>query len=177
MAELIGTPRTSLEGLSLPCKVGIVAVREAEVRSRFIIRGTPEHLATALPVPLPTEPCRAVHREDCAALWLGPDEWLLLVPSEMPAPRAEGPASCVEVSHRDCGLIVEGPSAAGILNAGCPLDLDLAAFPVGMVVRTLFGKAEVVLWRTAVDQFRVEALRSFAPYIAALLMEASRDWD
>ena len=60
------------------------------------------------------------------------------------------------------------------LNAGCPLDLGLKAFPVGMATRTLFDKAEIVLWRRAQETFQVEVWRSFAPYLVAALTEAAR---
>ncbi|MFX8747406.1 sarcosine oxidase subunit gamma family protein, partial [Acinetobacter baumannii] len=58
------------------------------------------------------------------------------------------PHSLVDVSHRNTAIQIAGPAAADVLNAGCPLDLRLDAFPVGMCTRTLFAKAEIVLWRT-----------------------------
>ena len=51
-----------------------------------------------------------------------------------------------------------------------------AAFPVGMCTRTLFGKAEIVLWRTAPRPFRIEVWRSFAPYVLGCLDEACREY-
>jgi len=68
---------------------------------------------------------------------------------------------------------VEGADAAALLNAGCPLDLDEAAFPVNACTRTLLGKAEIVLWRMAPERFHVEAGRSFMPYLRAFLREAA----
>ena len=62
-----------------------------------------------------------------------------------------------------------------MLNAGVPLDLSLKAFPVGMATRTIFEKAEIVLWRTGEQEFRVEVWRSFAPYVLAMLQAADRD--
>jgi heterotetrameric sarcosine oxidase gamma subunit len=44
-----------------------------------------------------------------------------------------------------------------LLAAGVPLDLDLSAFPVGMVPRTLLLKAEIPLWRREAERFRLEA--------------------
>ena len=82
--------------------------------------------------------------------------------------------SLVDVSHRQIGLIASGPAAARVLNAGCPLDLGLKAFPVGMATRTLFDKAEIVLWRRAAATFHLEVWRSFAPWLAASLFEAAR---
>jgi sarcosine oxidase subunit gamma len=82
--------------------------------------------------------------------------------------------SLVDVSHRQIGLIASGPAAARALNAGCPLDLDPHAFPVGFATRTLFDKVEIVLWRRAPATFQVEVWRSFAPYLAASLTEGAR---
>ncbi len=62
------------------------------------------------------------------------------------------------------------------MNGACPLDLSLDRFPVDMCTRTVFAKAEIVLWRTDEQQFRVEVWRSFAPYTAALLQEIARDY-
>ena len=63
--------------------------------------------------------------------------------------------SCSDVSHRSCGVIVNGPQAAIVLNHGCPLDLSHASFPVGMCTRTLFEKAEIVLWRLEKHTYHV----------------------
>jgi hypothetical protein len=43
-------------------------------------------------------------------------------------------------------------------SAGCPQDLSLETFPVGACSRTMFGKAEIVLFRTEEDTFRVGVL-------------------
>ena len=59
-----------------------------------------------LGVLLPTVPCRSVISRDRAALWLGPDEWLIVAPESASgladqATKAVGdhPASIVDVSH------------------------------------------------------------------------------
>lgn len=117
-----------------------------------------------------------------AALWLGPDEQLLLAPETsdigaalLPALR-DLPHSLVDVSHRQIAFEVSGPRATLLLNAGCPLDLDLGAFPVGMCTRTVLAKAEIVLWRTSRDVFHVEVWRSFADYVSRFLAEVAREF-
>jgi sarcosine oxidase subunit gamma len=152
--------------------------------ARFILRGTAVvTLANAaLGVVIDQTPCRASQGGVRAALWLGPDEYLLLAPDAEARALAlaleqaldGAPHSLVDVSHRQTGLEVSGPQAADILNSGCPLDLDLAAFPVGMCTRTALAKAEIVLWRTAPDVFRIEVWRSFTDYVARFLDEAVR---
>jgi sarcosine oxidase subunit gamma len=118
----------------------------------------------------------------CTALWLGPDEFLLLAPPEANAcwpllqtALADLPHACVDVSQRQVAFEVAGEHAAAALNTGCPLDLELAAFPAGHCTRTVFGKAGIILWRTAADRFHVEVWRSFAAYVSRLLGEAERD--
>ena len=137
----------------------------------------------ALGLTLPSEPCRAARADHGSALWLGPAEWLILASAEaeglmaaLSAEFGQAPHSLADVSHRQTGIAVSGADAAGMLNAGCPLDLDLAAFPVGMCTRTLFMKADIVLWRTDVARFHLEVWRSFAPYVWDLLTVVGREY-
>jgi sarcosine oxidase subunit gamma len=44
-----------------------------------------------------------------------------------------------------------------------------------MCARTLFAKAEVMLWRTAAAEFRIEVARSFLPYVEGVLAVAVGD--
>jgi sarcosine oxidase subunit gamma len=125
--------------------------------------------------------CRASAHGNRAALWLGPDERLLLAPEALGAEIAcvleqalrGTPHSLVDVSHRQTALEVSGPHAATVLCAGCPLDLDPSAFPVGMCTRTVLAKAEIVLWRTGEDIFHLDVWRSFVTYVSRFLAEAA----
>jgi heterotetrameric sarcosine oxidase gamma subunit len=135
--------------------------------TRLILRSA----VTGMALP---ETCRALVGDDWALLWLGPEEFLLLASRHIePLPNAAG---VVDVSHRDTALSVSGSRAAWLINAFCALDLHPSAFPIGMCMRTVFGKAEIVLWRTATETFRIEVARSFAPYVWACLEEARREF-
>lgn len=155
--------------------------------ARFILRGRPPAIAaaaSAFGAALPQQACRATVAGDRAALWLGPDEWLLLTPEADSAALAGAleqamagkPHALADVSHRQVGIAVAGPHAAVVLNAGCPLDLDPGAFPPGMCTRTVLAKIEIVLWRTAPLLFHVEVSRSVAAYAWRFLAEASREF-
>lgn len=154
--------------------------------ARFSIRGGERAIAEigdAVGVAFPREACRAAEGNGLAVLWLGPDEWLLIAEGGDPdtlfavlsAASAE-PASVVDVSERQVAFGVSGAKAVEALGAFNALDLDEAAFPVGMCTRTMFGKAEIILWRKADDAFRIEVWRSFAPYVLGCLAEASREY-
>jgi sarcosine oxidase, subunit gamma len=152
--------------------------------TRYSLRGGADARAAAsraFGVELPVTACRAATAGGRAALWLGPDEHLLIAPEPEAAAVAAGlraalagvSHSLVDVSHRQVAFALKGPSAAWLLVHGCPLDLDSAEFPVGMCTRTVYVKAEILLWRTAPDTFRVEVWRSFADYVVALLAETA----
>ena len=112
-----------------------------------------------------------------------PDEiWLLTAPADgeelvaaLQAALLGIDHSLVDISHRQAALELSGTHAAWLLNAGCPLDLAPAAFPVDTVTRTVFVKAEIVLWRTGAESFRLEFGRSFRGYVAGLLAEVTRE--
>jgi heterotetrameric sarcosine oxidase gamma subunit len=129
----------------------------------------------ALGVLLGSAPCRAMITRARTALWLGPDEWLVLAADTDPLPLTAGAAlaSVVDVSHGWLGIVVSGPRAAWCINAFNALDLDPAAFPPGACTRTLFGKAPVVLWRVAAAEFRLEVARSLAPYVWQCLQQSA----
>ena len=159
-------------------------VRALPPAARYILRGNPQVMAaaaSALSLTISQIACRAATNGSVAALWLGPDEQLLLAPEAADLAATLQPAlrdlshSLVEVSHRQIALEVSGPHATAVLNAGCPLDLDLSAFPVGMCTRTVFAKAEIVLWRTDETVFHVEVWRSFASYLTEFLAEVARE--
>ncbi len=174
---------------------GPVEARVLAPATRFIFRGgavARRAAGAAFGVALPETPCRASAADQRAALWLGPDEHLLLAPAadrEADNPAAADPGilaaeldaaltgiahSLVDVSQRHVAMRVSGSRAVALLNTGCPLDLSDARFPVGMCTRTLLGKAEVVLWRTDAVEFHLEAMRSFQDYVLEWLREAGR---
>lgn len=136
-------------------------------------------LGKALGLALPARPKTSASAGARAALWLGPDEWLVIDTDESGLMSACAGVtafhSAVDVSHRNVGIVVSGRGAEATLAAGCPQDLSPEVFPVGAASRTVLGKIEVVVWRTAGTEFRVECWRSFADYAFTFLSEAARD--
>ncbi|MBZ9706494.1 sarcosine oxidase subunit gamma [Mesorhizobium sp. ESP7-2] len=136
-------------------------------------------LSKALGVFLPKQPKTSASKGGRTALWLGPDEWLVIdeAGKDPLADCAKVSAlhSSVGISHRNIAIAVTGPAAEAAINSGCPQDLSLEAFPVGAASRTILGKAEIVLLRTADEAFRVECWRSFSDYVFTFLSEGARD--
>jgi sarcosine oxidase, subunit gamma len=178
-ATMTAQRRSSLEGRSGETAIGGVSLTACPPRTRLILRGEAAAgpAGTALGLEIPRRPNRAVTSGERAALWLGPDEWLILAPqaetaslsASLAGALAGVPHALVDVSHRQTAILLAGRGSEAALNAAVPLDLTEAAFPVGMATRTIFEKVEIVLWRTGAESFHVEVWRSFAPYVWTLL--------
>ena len=175
-------PASPLGGPPLPSADGVARLVEAEASARLVLRAGSEaagRIGATLGLDLTSRINRAARSESCSALRLGPDEWLLIADAEadpwlaarIREAAADLAVSVVDVSHRHAGLVLDGPAVEAVLAAGCPLPLDAAVFPMERATRTLFAKAEIVLWRRGPDRFHIEVARSFAPYVAALLAE------
>ncbi len=180
------------DALRRPPLAGLAAPRSkrAEISfckpaSRLILRGREEAARAASifgPAP-PLRPLNVAEKGARAAIWQSPDEWLLIAEDCEPASLIEAlgaalagiPHGLVDISHRQAALEISGAGAARVLNAGVPLDLDLAAFPVGVAMRTVLVKADIVLWRRGAERFRLEFGRSFAAYVVDILAQAAAD--
>jgi sarcosine oxidase, subunit gamma len=140
-----------------------------------------ERAGISLGIPLPAKANRVARDDWATVLWLGPDERLLLADSAseealletLEESLAPHPHALVCVSHRQGALSLQSSAAATLLAAGCPRDLNIEAFGIDACARTVFGKAEVILWRTASDSFHIEVARSFMEYVTGVLAEAA----
>ena len=150
----------------------------ARISLRATARGATDY-GKKIGLELPTKPGLSQSKAGLSALWIGPDEWLIIdeknqIEKLVPG-RENAQTSVTDISHRNVAFLISGEGAANTLNAAAPRDLSLAAFPVGGASRTIFGKAEVVLLRTGKTSFRLECWRSFAPYVWDLLVDSAQD--
>ena len=122
-------------------------LREVELDAQVSLRGEP-----------PMAPNTVVGD----AIWLGPDEWLVLGGHE--EDYAELPAA-VDVSANRVCLELSGEGAADVLAGGCALDLHPTVFPPGTCAQTLLARAQVILYRTDEDVFRLLVRPSYADYL------------
>ena len=137
-------------------------------------------VAEAIGVQLPDEIGRALSSNGRRALCLGPDEWYLTADVGAPVWAATELAgqlqpvlhSLVEISDRDVGIDISGRAAAEILGSGCPL--DLWQMEPGHGTRTVFERAQIVVFKPAPDVFQIAVMRSFAPYLWTILTRSAR---
>ncbi len=173
---------------SLPSAAATQWLMSMPPAARFVLHGDAAARAAAAPVwgtAFAEQACRAEIGNGRAALWLGPDEYLLLsadieseaaLAASLEQALGDLPHALVNISHRQFALEIRGPHAATILSGACPLDLDLAEFPIGMCTRTALAKADIVLWRTAAEVFHLEVWRSFSGYVTGLLNEIALEF-
>jgi sarcosine oxidase subunit gamma len=139
-------------------------------------------VAQALGCPLPSA-CTATSADPVQVLWLGPDEFLVLAPAGTQAELADRLraaigdefGSVVDVSAQRTTLDLSGPLTREVLARGCAVDLDPRVSPPGTCVQTLLAQTGVVL---LVGEHGVRLLvrSSFAPYLAAWLADACREY-
>jgi len=186
MVEMNLTRRSAFEGLHAIGIEGNLAITPSAYATRYSFRGDAQAAALAskaFGVTLPSALLKAETNDTRTAISLGPDEWLLIAEDgvaeslahEMTQALGTQFHSLVDISHRNAGFDVSGVAAETVLASGNPLDLHLSTFPVGMATRTIFSKAEIVLWRKNADTFHVEIWRSFLPFMWGLLEEASSE--
>jgi sarcosine oxidase, subunit gamma len=137
-------------------------------------------VGTALGVGLPVMPNTVATNGQRSALWLGPDEWLI-VDEGRPASEADVRAafvpewgSVVDVSANRVIFEVEGPAARELLARGCSLDLHPRVFGPGQCAQTLLARAAVIVWQTdAAPTYRILVRASFADHITRWLADAA----
>ncbi|MFG2276392.1 sarcosine oxidase subunit gamma [Streptomyces chartreusis] len=145
-----------------------------------------EAVGLALDLQLPIQPNTVVRTGELTALWLGPDEWLLIGPpggegeleSRIREAAGDEPVSVTDVSAQRTTLLVTGPRARDLLAHGCPLDLHPRSFGSGRCAQTTLGRTQVVL--VARDEpragFWVLVRSSFAGYLADWLLDAATEY-
>lgn len=139
-------------------------------------------LADRAPFPLPLEPNTTWEDGPRAALWLGPDEWLVLGPPHAGSEIAAGletaladvHRSIVDLSANRVAIELGGPGRFDLLSKGCPIDLHPLAWTAGMCAQTLVARAQVILHERA-DTTGLLVRTSFADYLVDWLLAASGD--
>ena len=201
VAETAHPRRAALAHLELRASGGSDAgVRMAEVPhlGKLSLRGSPDDhaflnaVAASFGVGLPLAPNTSATSDAAGgslALWLGPDEWLLVTPpgeeGALAASLAEGLAgihsAVVDITDNSTTLRLSGPRVRDVLAKGVPIDVHPRAFPAGKVVQTLCVHADIILHRRDDEPnqspvFELTVRRSFAEYVWLWLLDAAEEF-
>ncbi len=135
-----------------------------------------------LGVDLPKAPRTSVAWGDVKALWLSPDQWLILC-SRDKAPALlteltkalEGIHSlAVDVSDMRCVIHLEGDGVRETMMKGCSLDLLSDDYAPGTVRRVRFAEIAALLHVVDENAIDLYVFRSYADYTWDFLLKAAR---
>jgi sarcosine oxidase, subunit gamma len=170
MADALAHARSPLHGRS----AGLAAAGAAEVAflAQLTLRADPA-LAARLPLPLPLDPNTWTAGGGREALWLGPDEWLVVgPPGSAPAVAAElhraldgEHHAVVDTSANRTAVELAGAGRFELLAQGCGLDLHRRAWRPGRCAQTLLFRVPVLLQERD-RATRVFVRASFAAHLA-----------
>jgi sarcosine oxidase, subunit gamma len=156
-----------------------VGAREVAFLAQVSLRAG-EALAPRVPVALPLRPNTWRRGGGREALWLGPDEWLVVagpgqaaaVVAELEAVLAGQHRSVVDVSAYRTVVELGGEDRFELLAQGCGLDLHPRWWRHGHCAQTLLGRVPVLLQEREAAT-RVFVRTSFANHLASWLRRAA----
>lgn len=151
------------------------AARILMLRLRKPTSGAIEQAGRLLGCILPIEPNHAAG-SDVRAVWMGPNEWMVIEPQAAPADLDALPGAAamlaVEVGDGRYALDVEGTEARDFLSKAVSIDMHSRQFPVGRSAMTLFAQIPVVIDHVAADRFRLWFDISLRDYVRKWCEEA-----
>lgn len=153
---------------------GAVRARELVDLAQVSLRCDPS-FTDRLPFPVPREP----NTTTADALWLGPDEWLVVGAGDA-APilgtirdALRGTHhSAVDVSANRAIVELAGAGRHLLLASRCPLDLHPRAWGAGRCAQTLFGRVPIVLEERE-DATRLYVRPSFGRHVVDALVDGA----
>lgn len=168
---------------------GAASLAEQAHQVKLILRGDVgeigERVANVIGTPLP-EPLNSSQTTNFRALWLGPDEWLLISGAEtavdllsrLTDALAGTHHQLVEVTDQLTTISLSGGKAREMLMKLTTLDMHPSRFRLGEVAGSNFGGATATLHMTADNPpgFDLFVRRSFADYLWCALAEAGREF-
>jgi sarcosine oxidase subunit gamma len=165
-----------------------IRLREISERGMIDLRGLPsdrKFMAAAkdvLGLELPKQPRTSTTWGDMRALWLSPDQWLILCPRSRVADLLDAlrkkltgvHSLAVDVSDMRTILRLEGEGIREVLMKGSSLDLLADDYQPGTVRRMRFAEIAALLHVVEDDVIDVYVFRSFAEYAWEFLCTAAR---
>lgn len=117
-------------------------------------------------------------------LGLGPDEWLIITPTNEEPEIYANLCKALAEFHTAVTLTGEsmtvihlaGVHARDTLAKGCPVDMHPRVFGPGQCAQTILARANMTIHQTADDVYDIIVRRSFAEYVWTWLEDAAREY-
>ena len=126
--------------------------------------------------------CTATQSADTAALWVGPDRWLIVEKENRDLDATIRSAVSAEVaaitdqSHSRCVIRLTGSEARNVLRKGTTLDLDPAYFKPGEARTTSLFHMNGLIHCLGEDSFDIYVARSFGQSFFEVITHAAAEY-
>ena len=168
-----------------------VSLREQPFHGQITLRGDTGKAAfvngvkKVLGLSLPDTPNTATSHRRNTTLWLGPDEWLVVVPdgregrvlASLEKALAGVHFAASDVTSARVVMRLSGVDAGNVIAKGCSLDLHPRVFSAGQCAQSSLARCHMLLHQIDnVPTFDIYIHRSFAAYAWAWLEDASMEY-
>ena len=146
-------------------------------------------LEGVLGLKLPERVGQTSHANGVFALWMSPDEFLLVTDSAngavvdaadhvaaLAAALGELPGSVIDLSSNRVVLELSGPSAKDLLDKGCAIDLHQSVFPAGTAIQATLGRVPAFIWKRDDSTYYVLVRSSFAEHTINWIIDAMLEY-
>lgn len=185
------SPLDAHGGSTAPVEGARVSLRVCEPRGQLVVRGAAASTAfvdgvrAVTGLAPPSSPLASAGAGEFDCLWMGPDEWLLVMPEGRQADvmaalhrqLADEHHAVADVSSSRMVISLAGEAAREVLMKGCSLDLHARAFVAGRVDQSSLARCHVMLHLLDdTPRFEVYVHRSFAGYCWRWMVDAAREY-
>ena len=168
---------------------GAAGISIAKVAGRTLINLRCEDnikakLETLFGTPLPAEPNKIVSIGTRRALWLGPDETLLMIEEEQEVEFILNLKTLIGDAHYAATPVSDaikifrlgGARRLDVLAKGCALDLHPASFKQGDCAQSMLAHAAITLAADTPDSLLLFCRTSYSDYVTSWLKDAAVEY-
>lgn len=143
-----------------------------------------ELFRSALGMSLPQTPNTVTNAGTRLAVWLSPDEYLLMVEDEQTDQVTHALSSVLAGQHYALSTIsdalavyqLEGKAVREVLSKGCSVDLHRSAFSAGQSFQSRLGHAGITCICTAENSITLICRYSFSDYVETWLKDSATEY-
>ena len=166
-------------------------VNEIKPVMKLIIRGKTKNFITAigksLNMILPTEANTSTSGETLTALWLSPDEWMLLsnkpLSDDTNTYEAEDNlinniskvnlGAITDVSDQFVMINIKGSKVFDLFATGSPFNFNEFKDKKGSVVQTILSHIDVIIYHTEINEVNLLVRRSFSEHLYSWINDSA----
>ena len=166
-------------------------MKEIKPIMKLIIRGKTKDFITAigknLNMILPTEANTSTSGETLTALWLSPDEWMLIsnktISEDTNTYEVEDNlinnisktklGAITDVSDQFVMINIKGSKVFDLLTTGSPFNFNKFKNKKGSVVQTILSHIDVIIYLTEINSVNLFVRRSFSEHLLSWLNDSA----